>query len=74
MCGGLEVSEAQRLRQLGEYRKLKQLMAKQALDIVGFKAVLGQKIAGSQAGEPVKLFREATEHPGRHARGQMEIV
>jgi putative transposase len=37
--GGLEVSEAQRLRQLEEEnRKLKQLVAEQALDIVGFKA------------------------------------
>lgn len=42
--GGLEVSEAQRLRQLEEEnRKLKQLVAEQALDIVGFKAVLGKK-------------------------------
>jgi len=42
--GGLEVSDAQRLRQLEEEnRKLKQLVAEQALDIVGFKAVLGKK-------------------------------
>jgi putative transposase len=42
--GGLEVSEAQRLRQLEEEnRKLKQLVADQALDIVGFKAVLAKK-------------------------------
>jgi putative transposase len=42
--GGLEVSEAQRLRQLEEEnRKLKQLVAEQALDIVGFKAVLSKK-------------------------------
>src|ERR1017187_1380299 len=39
--GGLEVSEARRLRQLEEEnRKLKQLVAEQALDIVGFKAAL----------------------------------
>jgi putative transposase len=39
--GGLEVSEAQRLRHLEEEnRKLKQLVAEQALDIVGYKAVL----------------------------------
>jgi putative transposase len=38
--GGLEVSEAQRLRHLEEEnRKLKQLAAEQALDIIGFKAV-----------------------------------
>ena len=60
--GGLEVSEAQRLRQLeDENRKLKQLVAKQALDIVGFKAVLSKmygpplickrKIDGEQSGE-----------------------
>ena len=42
--GGLEVSDAQRLRQLeDENRKLKQLVAEQALDIVGFKAVLSKK-------------------------------
>src|ERR1035438_4659410 len=42
--GGLEVSEAQRLRHLEEEnRKLKQLVAEQALDIVGFKAVLSKK-------------------------------
>jgi putative transposase len=41
---GLEVSEAQRLRQLeDENRKLKQLVAEQALDIVDFKAVLSKK-------------------------------
>ena len=42
--GGLEVSEAQRLRHLEEEnRKLKQLVAEQALDIVGFKTVLSKK-------------------------------
>ena len=42
--GGLEVSEAQRLRQLEEEnRKLKQLVAEQALNIVGFKVVLSRK-------------------------------
>jgi putative transposase len=42
--GGLEVSEAHRLRQLEEEnRKLKQLVAEQALDIVGVKAVLSKK-------------------------------
>ena len=48
--GGLEVSEAQRLRQLEEEnRKLKQLVAEQALDIVAFKAVLS-KNGGSAGG------------------------
>jgi putative transposase len=48
--GGLEVSDAQRLRQLEEEnRKLKQLGAEQALDMVGFKAVLSKKVAGPQA-------------------------
>ena len=43
--GGLEVSEAQRLRQLEEEnRKLKQLVAEQALDIVGFKPVLSKNV------------------------------
>ena len=42
--GGLEVSDAQRMRQLeDENRKLKQLVAEQALDIVGFRAVLSKK-------------------------------
>jgi putative transposase len=42
--GGLEVSDAQRLRHLeDENHKLKQLVAEQALDIVGFKAVLSKK-------------------------------
>lgn len=42
--GGLEVSDARRLRHLEEEnRKLKQLVAEQALDIVGFKAVLSKK-------------------------------
>ena len=51
-CGGLEVSEAQRLRQLeGENRKLKHLVAEQALDIVGFKAVL------SKSGKPTGQTR-----------------
>ena len=38
------MSEAQRLRHLEEEnRKLKQLVAEQALDIVGYKAVLSKK-------------------------------
>lgn len=42
--GVLEVSDAQRLRHLeDENHKLKQLVAEQALDIVGFKAVLSKK-------------------------------
>jgi putative transposase len=50
--GGLEVSEAQRLRQLEEEnRKLKQLVAEQALDIVGFKAVLSKKWSAHGPGE-----------------------
>ncbi|MGA7315651.1 MAG: transposase [Silvibacterium sp.] len=41
---GLEVSEAQRLRHLEEEnRKLKQMVVEQALDIVGFKAVVSKK-------------------------------
>jgi putative transposase len=41
--GGFGVSDAQRLRHLEEEnRKLKQLVAEQALDIVGFKAVLSK--------------------------------
>ena len=42
--GGLEVSEARRLRQLAdENRRLKQMVAEQALDIQALKAVLGKK-------------------------------
>ena len=42
--GGLEVSEARRLRSLeGENRRLKQLVAEPALDIQALKAVLGKK-------------------------------
>ncbi len=42
--GGMDVSEAQRLRQVeDEKRKLKQLVAEQALDIVAFNAVLSKK-------------------------------
>jgi putative transposase len=41
---GLEVSEARRLRSLEEEnRRLKQLVAEQALDIQALKAVLGKK-------------------------------
>jgi putative transposase len=74
--GGLEVSEAQRLRHLEEEnRKLKQLVAEQALDIVGFKAVLSKKVVGPQAErEAVRIFREAAQCSERRACGQMEIV
>jgi putative transposase len=44
--GGLEVSEARRLRSLEEENrrlKLKQMVAEQALDIQALKAVLGKK-------------------------------
>jgi putative transposase len=42
--GGLEVSEARRLRQLeDENRRLKQMVAEQALDLQALKAVLGKK-------------------------------
>ena len=48
--GGLEVSEMQRLRQLEkENSKLKQLVVEQALDIVGFKAVLSKTVVSPQA-------------------------
>jgi putative transposase len=43
-CGGLEVSEARRLRQLeDENRRLKQVVAEQALDIQALKLVLSKK-------------------------------
>ena len=56
--GGLEVSEAQRLGHLEEEnRKLKQLVAEQALDIVGFKAVLSKKWeAHRRNGKPLEYF------------------
>ena len=42
--GGLEVSEARRLRQLeGENQRLKQMVAEQALDIQALKGVLAKK-------------------------------
>lgn len=42
--GGLTVSEARRLRELeDENRKLKQMVAEQALDIRGLKAALERK-------------------------------
>ena len=42
--GGLEVSEARRLRSLEEEnRRLKQMVDEQALDIQALKAVLGKK-------------------------------
>ncbi len=42
--GGLEVSESRRLRSLEEEnRRLKQMVAEQALDLQALKAVLGKK-------------------------------
>ena len=42
--GGLEVSEARRLRRVEEEnRRLKQMVAEQALDIEALKGVLGKK-------------------------------
>ncbi|MNS05459.1 Transposase [compost metagenome] len=42
--GGMEVSEAQRLRALeDENRRLKQMVADQALDLQALKAILGKK-------------------------------
>ncbi len=42
--GGLEVSEAKRLRQLEEEnRRLKQIVAEQTLDLQALKAVLSKK-------------------------------
>ena len=42
--GGLEVSEARRLRQLeDENRRLKHIVAEQAVDIRGLKAVIAKK-------------------------------
>lgn len=42
--GGMEVSEAQRLRALeDENRRLKQMVAEQALDLQALKAILGKK-------------------------------
>jgi hypothetical protein len=46
-----EVSEAQRLRHLKQNCKLKQLMAEQALDTVGFKAVLSKERYAHRLGE-----------------------
>ena len=65
--GGLEVSEAQRLRHLEEEnRKLKQLIAEQALDIFGFKASYqksGKPTGQARCGEDISrrggVFRTA---------------
>jgi putative transposase len=58
---GLEVSEAQRLRQLeDENRKLKQLVAEQALDIVGFRACCQNN------GRPTGEARGSSLVPGGH--------
>jgi putative transposase len=73
--GGLEVSEAQRLRQLeGENRKLKQLVAERALDIVGFKAVLSKsgKPTGQARGR--RGIRAAAERSERHAWGSWSVT
>lgn len=44
--GGMELSEAQRLKDLeAENRKLKQIVANQALDIHALKAVLSKKFS-----------------------------
>lgn len=49
--GGMEISEAQRLRALeDENRRLKQMVAEQALDLQALKAILGKN--GEPAGSP----------------------
>jgi putative transposase len=74
--GGLEVSDAQRLRQLeDENRKLKQLVAEQALGHRRFQGGAFKKMVGPQAErEAVRVFREATQCSERRACGRMEIV
>ena len=68
--GGLEVSEAQRLRHLEEEnRKLKQLVAERALDIVGFKAVLSKKWCAHRPGEKPSRYFE----PRRTVRNGMPV-
>ncbi|MNT46609.1 Transposase [compost metagenome] len=49
--GGMEVSEAQRLRALeDENRRLKQMVAEQALDLQALKAILGKNYHRSRRG------------------------
>ena len=51
--GGLEVSEAKRLKALeDENRRLKQMVAEQALDIQGLKHLLGKMVGPSRSAEP----------------------
>ncbi|MGC2617361.1 MAG: IS3 family transposase, partial [Terracidiphilus sp.] len=74
--GGLEVSEAQRLRQLEEEnRKLKQLVAEQALDNRRIQGGAIKKVVSPQARrEAVAVFRTATDCSERHACGQLEVL
>jgi putative transposase len=60
--GGLEVSEARRLRQLeDENRRLKQMVAEQALDIQALKGVLAKKFwRPRQAGKQWAWWSENT--------------
>ena len=44
-CGGMELSEMQRLKQLeDENRRLKHIVAEQTLDIQALKAVVGRDV------------------------------
>jgi putative transposase len=74
--GGLEVREAQRLRQLEEEnRKLKAAGGRAGPGHRRLQGGAGKKVVGPQAErEAVKVFREATKCSERHACGQMEIV
>ena len=50
---GLEVSDVKKLRQLeGENRRLKQMVAEQALDIQALKAITAQNWSGPRRSEP----------------------
>ena len=58
--GGLEVSEAKRLRQLEEENaKLKRIVADQALDITMLKDLVGKKCMVRLAWSRAKVFEES---------------
>jgi hypothetical protein len=54
---------------------VKQLLAQQALDIVGFKNGAIEKPGRLQGGrEDIKIFRGAARWPERHACGALEVL
>ncbi|MGH9551093.1 MAG: IS3 family transposase [Terriglobales bacterium] len=73
--GGMELSEAKRLRQLEEEnRQLKHIVAEQAVDIRGLKAVGSKKVVSPQMRrEAVLVMQMEVELSQRRACGLMEL-